>query len=389
MKKILILPLLLTFFNISAQIQVFSDFENGNVELLSANTTFNYIVFRPSLEDSTNTTRCWFYFGITDFDTSQVLTLQNFYSIEVAAPNNPVYSYDQKHWFRLSTDTIVNHKKIYKNKFTADTVFFAAGYPYTYSHILQLVDSLSENPLIDTFTLTYSENGHRVPMFTIADKNFSQKNMIWIIGRQHAFETTLNYALEGMIDFFLSDDKVAEKLRRNTIIYIVPMMDVDNVIKGASGRMQQPIDFNRDWTQNPHWNAVCAVKDSIKKSAKKYSYKIFLDVHSTYPGANKPIFGLFNSYDKNRKEFKNLRHFFKTFKKIAGYELVEIRGNMNKNYADVYSAGQITDSVKTSVFSTTVECDWNDNFNGNSLTISELRRVGYLIAKAVAIEALK
>ena len=34
--------------------------------------------------------------------------------------------------------------------------------------------------------------------------------MIWIIGRQHAFESTLNYVLEGMVDYFTSNEKLTD-----------------------------------------------------------------------------------------------------------------------------------------------------------------------------------
>jgi hypothetical protein len=386
MKKILILPLVLTFFWSHAQIQVFSDFENGNVEVINIDNVNNSIIFKPALKTPQNITRCWFYFGITGYDTSKTLNLCDNFIFNVIAPENPVFSYDKKNWQRLTCDSANDFFKFYSHKFNLDTVYFATGYPYTYSQVVNYVDSLAQTPYIDTFTLTFSEAGRRVPMFTIRNKNTSQQNLIWIIGRQHAFETTLNYVLEGMVNFFTSDDKIAKKLQDNTIIYIVPMMDVDNVFIGASGRMQKPIDFNRDWAVKSHWNAVKAVKDSIYNTSKIYNYQIFLDIHSSYPGAKKPIFGMFNSYPKNSKEYKNLKHFFKTFKKTSNYDLIEIKGNMKKNYADVYSSGIINEEIKTSLFSSTMECDWNYNFNNKPFTKTELRNIGYLIAKSLAIE---
>jgi hypothetical protein len=386
MKKILILPLVLTFFWSYAQIQVFSDFENGNVEVINIDNVNNSIIFKPALKTPQNITRCWFYFGITGYDTSKTLNLCDNFIFNVIAPENPVFSYDKKNWQRLTCDSANEAFKFYSHKFNLDTVYFATGYPYTYSQVVNYVDSLAQTPYIDTFTLTFSEAGRRVPMFTIRNKNTSQQNLIWIIGRQHAFETTLNYVIEGMVNFFTSDDKIAKKSQDNTIIYIVPMMDVDNVFIGASGRMQKPIDFNRDWSTKSHWNAIKAVKDSIYNTSKIYNYQIFLDIHSSYPGAKKPIFGMFNSYPKNSKEYKNLKHFFKTFKKTSNYDLIEIKGNMKKNYADVYSSGIINEEIKTSLFSSTMECDWNYNFNNKPFTKTELRNIGYLIAKSLAIE---
>ena len=380
--KLLIISLLFSI-NANAQISVFSDFENGNIDFISYDSILNKITFKPALKNEFNTTRCWFYFGITGYDTTKNLTIANYYSARVVAPEYPVFSYDKKHWERLKSHQREYGSKKVIHKFSGDTVYFAAGYPYTYSEAINFVDEISQNKYIDTMTLTYSEGGLRVPMFIIQDKNENPTNLIWITGRQHAFETTMSFVLEEMIYFLISDNKKAKKLRKNTIIYVVPMMDVDNVKLGASGRMQKPIDFNRDWSESPHWKAVREVQKMIKKTSQIYNYSLFFDVHSTFPGATKPIFGLFNEYSKNSKEYSNLRTFLELFYKNANYELDEISGDMNQNYSDAYSAGIIDSTINVTEFSTTIECDWTINHNNKPLTINELRNVGKLFGVTI------
>ncbi len=383
MNSKIFLFIIVSFFlknEVISQISVFSDFENGNVELVSVDSALNILTIKPSLINETNTTRCWFYFGITGYDTTKILTISYIYTGSVVAPQNPVYSYDKKKWLRLNATFYENQSKKVSEKFVQDTVYFAAGYPYTYSDILEFVDSIAFNPYVDTATIAISEGGRKIPMITISDKKHNPVDMVWITGRLHAFETTLNYTLEGFINFLISDDKNASKLREKTIIFIVPMADVDNVFIGASGRMQKPIDFNRDWSENPHWIAIKAIQDSIIQTNNRYNYRIFLDFHSTYPGTTQPRFGLFSEYDKDQTEYKNLRNYFNFFEKNAGYELDEIEGQMQANYSDAFSGGFIYPNIKVIDFSTTVECDWTTNHNGNDLTIKELRKVGELLA---------
>lgn len=366
-----------------SQITVFSNFENGNIELISTNDSNNCLEFKPALVNDSNTTRCWFYFGITGFDNSKLLKFEQQYDNYFTAPNYPVYSFDNKNWNRLLVDSMENSKKYFSGKFNTDTLWLATGYPYTYSKMMNYLDSISLNSIVDTFTLTYSEAGLRVPYLEIKNPNTKIKNMIWIIGRQHAFETTMNYVLEGMMEYFLSDEKFAVKFRKKNIIYLVPMMDVDNVFIGASGRMQTPVDFNRDWSISPYWKAINAVQKKIQQTNQLYKYRVFLDVHSTYPGTIRPLFGMYNEYSINQKGSKNLKKYLKIFYENANFYLYEIKGSPNDYFADVYNMGIRKSDVMVSEFATTIECDWNINNNGNDLTISELKKNGYLIAKSL------
>lgn len=383
MKKYLIFLIFIWQLTLNAQINVFSDFENGNVELISTNDSLNHVFIRPSLETDSNTTRCWFNFGLTGFDTSKTCSVEIEYVHRVMAPQNPVYSFDMKTWFRISTSFTENKSVQFTTKFTDDTVFIATGYPYTYSKMIEFVDSIAQNKYVDTSTLVVSEGGLNVPLLIIGDKNAKHKDVVWITGRQHAFETTMNYTMEGFIRFLISDEKKAKIMRKRTLVYIVPMVDVDNVFVGASGRMQKPVDFNRDWSLTPYWKAIKKIQELIIQTNDMYNYSVFLDFHSTYPGAGRPIFGLFNEYTQSQAEYHRLKRFFSIFEKNAGYSLTEIKGAIDKMYADAYSSGLRDPNIKVSGFSSTVECDWNDNHNGKALTQNELRRVGELIAEAL------
>ncbi|MBN2663373.1 MAG: hypothetical protein JXR68_06960 [Bacteroidales bacterium] len=383
MKIYLIFLIFIGVFSASAQISIFADFENGNAELIYSNDSLNSVLIKPSLENDVNTTRCWFNFGLIGYDTSKICSVEIEFVNYIMAPQYPVFSYDMVNWQRIETSYTETKSVRFTHKFHNDTVYIAAGYPYTYSKIISFVDSISVNKYVDTSTLVYSEGGLRVPLIVIGNKNSNAKDVVWIIGRQHAFETTMNYTLEGFIKFLISDDKKAHKMRKKTLIYVVPMVDVDNVFLGASGRMQKPVDFNRDWSLNSHWKAVKRIQELIRETNNKYNYRVFLDFHSTYPGASKPIFGIFNEYTQLQAEFHRLRKFLNIYEKNAGYPLTEIRGTMDNFYADAFSSGLRDPDINVSGFSTTVECDWNNNHNGKPLNVYELRMIGMLMAESL------
>lgn len=383
MRKNLVFLILIISINLNAQISVFDSYENGNVELVSVSQKENSIFVKPALKTDSNTTRCWFNFGLTGYDTSKTTTINISYTSYVVIPQYPVYSYDYKNWHRIKMEYVDAGVKKIRAKFSEDTVYIAAGYPYDYTKMINYVSDISNNYLVDTFTLTTSPEGLRIPYFVISNKSYEATDVVWIIARQHAFETTLNYSLEGFINYLISDKRKPKRLLKNTIIYIVPMVDVDNVFVGASGRMQKPVDYNRDWSNNPYWNTVRIIQEKIIETIEGKNYRIFLDFHSTYPGASNPIFGIFNEYKEDDYGFANVKKFLSIFKHNAGYSLNEIKGDMEKDYADAFNNGIKNPMIKVSDFATTVECDWNINHNGKQLTQYELRNVGALMAETL------
>ena len=46
----------------------------------------------------------------------------------------------------------------------------------------------------------------------------------------HPGETQASFALEGMVKFILSDHQKAKEIRKNYIVYVVPMLNPDGVI---------------------------------------------------------------------------------------------------------------------------------------------------------------
>jgi hypothetical protein len=84
---------------------------------------------------------------------------------------------------------------------------------------------------------------------------------------------------DGLARWLVSSDPQAIELRAKAVLNLVPIMDVDNVMLGGSGKDQQPIDLNRDWRSTPHWNAVREVIGAIDSLATVESYDLFFDSH--------------------------------------------------------------------------------------------------------------
>lgn len=270
------------FFNqYTNSIQINTDFEGGNGKLKALGPN-NHVRLASEFKDR-DTENITFYCELSDLDPTMPLLLETESSY---AGDYCFYSYDQISWSRsnMKSGGIINIPLI------SNKVYVAHFPPYLYSRITSILDSLKNvaDNHYQVIELTKSEDGHPVEMVKITDPCYDNgdKKLVWVLGRQHAFEHPANYVTEGMLQFFVSNDPLAQRIRKEAIIYIVPMMDVDSAIDGASGKDQDPVDFNRDWispSHTSHWNAVKAAKTWIANTTSQNELSLFIDSHSISP----------------------------------------------------------------------------------------------------------
>lgn len=67
------------------------------------------------------------------------------------------------------------------------------------------------------------------------------------------------------------------------VIVAVPIMDVDNVERGAGGKEQGPQDHNRDWSDQPYWPEVKAAMVRITEMSKAHDFGVLMDLHNPGP----------------------------------------------------------------------------------------------------------
>lgn len=88
-----------------------------------------------------------------------------------------------------------------------------------------------------------------MPLLTITDPKIqpAKKKVIWLMFRQHAWETGSSWAAEGAVRFLLSGDERAVQIRDQTIVKIFPMADPDGVAHGSVRFNRNGYDLNRNW----------------------------------------------------------------------------------------------------------------------------------------------
>lgn len=261
-----------------------SDFENGNGRIVYADRQQNLVVLQPQKKRG-DTRGVWFHALLKGYDPERPLNLVlRSPETKYHLPDPLVYSHDGQTWHRVvgKLDS-ANIQRSYPIPPKGDSVYVAAGYPYTYSMMRHLCDSLGQDSEVNKGYIALSEDGRPIPYLTIGARPEASRGSIWILGRQHAFESPGSHMMEGFLTWLASEREQAQWLRQRFTFRIVPMVDVDMVYRGGTGKGQAPEDFNRDWQGQSHWNAIRALKREMLKTEQQTPMRLFLDSHSPWP----------------------------------------------------------------------------------------------------------
>jgi hypothetical protein len=216
------------------------------------------------------------------------IVVQGSFGKRERTPERAVVSEDGRSWRPTEPGTRTGSGIVYAYVAGAERAWFAWAPPYQLEQAREAVSRPS--PYARVFELCRSAEGRSVPGVEITQTEAPHRHGIWIQARQHAWECVSSWVAQGFLDWVLSRDPRAEALRRKALIVVVPIMDVDNVERGAGGKGQLPHDHNRDWTDEPHWPEVRAAMGRIRMLRDAGQFDVFIDSHNPWAGATAPMF---------------------------------------------------------------------------------------------------
>lgn len=257
---------------------IFSNFESGNINVVNADSPQNIQLTIPA--DKHTDIAQWFHFRLeSEAQVSHHFEIQGL--AKSAYPEgwkdyDVVASYDREEWFRipakfdgdtLQFDIIPEH----------ESMFFAYFAPYSYDRHQDLLHSAQTHPACKLETLGVTNDNNDISLLTIGEPSPEKKN-IWIIGRQHPGETMAEWFIEGFLQRLLDEtDTVGRSLLDKVVIRAVPNMNPDGSIRGHLRTNGLGVNLNREW-QTPSMERSPEVY-LVRERMLETGVDMFLDIH--------------------------------------------------------------------------------------------------------------
>ncbi|RPH51532.1 MAG: hypothetical protein EHM91_01055 [Planctomycetota bacterium] len=289
------LPFLVLPLAACSGISIRTDFEGGSlgkVEQVSE-THFRCAVAGQADQNGRNRQASWYFFrldGAKGREVTITMTdLRGEYNFKpgglcVRDDTPPVISSDGKTWRHLGEkNEFAKDEATFKVTPESDTLWIAHIEPYTASRLDRFLGEIRSSPHLKDDVIGKTVEGRDLHLLTITESPGAP--VVWLMCRQHAWETGTSFVGEGAIRFLLSAE--ARPLRQKLVFKILPMVDPDGCARGGVRFNRHGYDVNRNWDsadpENPDSRRlmpeICAAKKAITGP-----WAVFLTLHNQESG---------------------------------------------------------------------------------------------------------
>lgn len=260
--------------------RVSTNFEAGNagrVEVVS-DTHIRVAVNGEVDQDKRNRQPSWFYFRL-DGVAGRELTIEldqlhgeyNYRPHKGTGLRNmrPVYSYDNQTWTHFETSEFDPEAASIKVRIKPqrDPIWIARQPPYTTAHLNRLLAEIGGSKYLRREIIGKTVQGRAILLLTVTNPGVPDKSkkVIWLMARQHAWESGTSWVCEGALRFLVSTDPRAARIRDEYIFKVFPMADPDGVVRGGVRFNAYGYDLNRNWdTAEPkHMPEIVAQRQTM------------------------------------------------------------------------------------------------------------------------------
>jgi len=270
-------------------IQLSQDFDSGSLDVNASSISGNTVnlVGRRTWTDWVYSS----YYRWVYFKASGVASLAPQFKISSKlflgdlSDHRYLYSYDQLQWHYFDNCYVSGNDYYFRNNqpFTGNDVYVAYSLPYPLSRTQSHMAAVAQSPFVCTttsgggdFVVGRTAGGvddlgrtiapNDLYGYKIRDPSYShQKKKVLLAGGNHPCETPGSHALEGMIDFLLSDAPEAACLRRVAEFYVYPQVNPDGRVAGyyRSTPQNPSKDYNRYWNNPTGFTDMTAVRNAM------------------------------------------------------------------------------------------------------------------------------
>lgn len=124
-----------------------------------------------------------------------------------------------------------------------DAVWFAYFAPYSMERHFDLMQRTAAAPGVSLVRLGTTIDGRALDALRMGEG----PKPVWLYARQHPGETMAEWWMEGALDWLVSGDAAARRLRQKATLHIVPNMNPDGSFRGHLRTNAAGVNLNREW----------------------------------------------------------------------------------------------------------------------------------------------
>ncbi len=240
-------------------------------------------------QDGRNRQASWYYFRVDDTSrkelTLDIVGLPGEYNYKpnrgaITKDTPPVISYDAKHWQHVRDfdyDPVEPRLRLRIHP-ERQRFWMAHTPPYSTSDLENLRSIVRHHSDAREQVIGKSVEGRDLLLWTIGSA--TPNYCVWLMFRQHAWESGSSWTGEGAVRALLADPK----LRSRVTWKILPMADPDGVSHGGVRFNRNGYDLNRNWdVSEPRLMPEIVVQRTAIKQwlSAGNSIDLFLTLHNT------------------------------------------------------------------------------------------------------------
>lgn len=246
-------------------------------------------------QDGRNRQASWYYFAVTHPPDGELLLdmvdlpgeynyASNKGAITKATP--PVISFDRKTWKHLEdVEYDAAEPRLRLKIHAAGKPFWIAHVPpYTDAELQVLRKEVRRHADFREEVAGKSLAGRDILLWTIHHGALQGKKTIWLMFRQHSWESGSSWVGEGAVRSLLANTPAAQKLRQDYIWKIFPLCDPDGVARGGVRFNKNGFDLNRNWdvVDPVRMPEITVQRDAVKRWIDAgHSVDFYLSLHNT------------------------------------------------------------------------------------------------------------
>ncbi len=266
-----------------------SKFPGGNARRLLVKTDGEVPVVSFAADPCQGPECLWFNFRLVETAPETVKTekvqlvlkyFDNLYGSGDPIRVRPVCKHQNQDWVRMKPGKIAvgedgQHSVSWIIDYPKPSVEVAVCFPYGSQEIKQMIDKTRGYWKSDTIGLTQS--GRPIQRLSNnAGTPGGDMPGIYLIARQNPGETPGSWVLDGLLR------ELARTRNQRCLFWVIPLADIDGIIRGEYGKKNYPFNLNRSWGDSFYRHETLVIQNDLKRWQKRC--KPVLGINFQSPG---------------------------------------------------------------------------------------------------------